>query len=336
MLVLIAITHTMKSIRWGILGTGKIAHRFAEDLGLLPDAELTAVGSRAQATAETFGDTFGISRCHASYEALVRDPEVDVIYVATPHPFHAAHARLGVEAGKAVLCEKPFTLNADEAAAIIEAARANRCFLMEAMWTRFLPIMQDMWRLMEQEAIGSPQLLLADIGERFPFDPEHRIYNPDLGGGALLDLGVYPVSFAFWVFGVPAEIQSVSSMGRAGVDEQVSVIFRYEDGPQAVSTASVRTEGARTATLGGSKGILRFDRPWWEGPRLTLTRSDDETTIARPYEGNGFQFEAAHVMRCLREGRQESPVMPLDESLQIMRSLDTIRAQMGLTYPGET
>lgn len=327
----------MTPVRWGILGTGKIAHLFAEDLALLPDAPLVAVGSRAQDTADAFGDTFDVPHRHASYEALAADGSVDIVYVATPHPFHAEHTRLALDDGNAVLCEKPFALNADEGATVIEQARASKLFLMEALWTRFLPIIEDVERLLGEGAVGTPQWLMADIGAHVPFDPEHRIYNPDLGGGALLDLGVYPVMLAIGLFGVPDTIVTTAVMGRTGVDEQDAITFQYDDGRQAVLAATVRTDGARLATIGGPEGQIQIHRPWWKGYRLTLTHADGSTdTMARPYEGNGYQFEAAHVMRCLREGRTESPVMPLDETLRIMHTLDRIRQQWDLHYPSET
>ena len=326
----------MDTIRWGIIGTGKIAHLFAEDLALLPDAQLTAVGSRAQHSAEAFGDTFDVPRRHASYDALAADEAVDVVYIATPHTAHAENALRCLRAGRAVLCEKPFALNAQEAAQMVETARARALFLMEAMWTRWLPIMSDVERLVDDGAIGPPQWLQADICAHFPFDADHRVYDPALGGGALLDLGVYPVMLAYRFFGAPDAITTTAVMGRTGVDEQDAIVFQYDDGQQAILSASMRTDGARLATLGGPAGQIQIHRPWWKGQRLTLTHADKSTEmIARPYEGNGYQFEAAHVIACLRAGRRESPVMPLDESLQIMHALDAIRAEWGLVYPSE-
>ncbi len=326
----------MDTIRWGILGTGKIAHLFAEDLALLPDAELAAVGSRAQATADAFGDAFDVPRRHASYDALAADDTIDIVYIATPHTAHAGNALRCLTAGRAVLCEKPFALNEDEAHQMVDAARTTNLFLMEALWTRFLPIMHDVERLLDDGAIGPPQWLQADICAHFPFDPEHRVYDPALGGGALLDLGVYPVMLAHHLLGPPDAITTTAVMGRTGVDEQDAIIFQYEAGQQAILSASMRTDGARLATIGGPEGQIQIHRPWWKGSHLTLTHADKSTeTIARPYAGNGYQFEAAHVMACLREGRRESPVMPLDASLRIMHTLDAIRAEWDLVYPAE-
>lgn len=325
------------AIRWGILGTGNIAQLVASDLDLLPAAKLRAVGSRAQERADTFGDTFGVPRRYGSYEALVADSDLDVIHVATPHSSHLEHATMALEAGTAVLCEKPLALNVDQAERLIATAREQDQFLMEAMWTRFLPVMDDVRRLVhEDRVLGEVHLLQADIGLTQAFAPTHRLFNPALGGGALLDLGVYPVAFAFDLFGSPDTVTSSAVLGETGVDEQCAAVFRYEDGTQAVWHASVRADAGRTCVIAGSKGRLRGTRAWWKGAPFQLTQSDGTTeTWARPYEGNGYQFEAAHVMDCLREGRTESPVMPLDESRTLLQTTDALRAEWGVTYPQE-
>jgi len=325
------------SIRWGILGTGKIARLVASDLQLLPDAELTAVGSRSQARADAFGDDVDVPQRYNSYEALVTEADIDVVHVATPHAFHVEHATMALEAGAAVLCEKPLALNAQEADRLIATARDEKQFLMEAMWTRFLPVMADVRRLVhEKRTLGDVHLLRADIGVVQPFDPTHRLFDPALGGGALLDLGVYPMAFAFDLFGAPDTVTSSAMIGETGVDEQCAAIFRYEDGPQAVWHASLRADAGRTCVLAGPEGRLRGQRSWWKGAPFTLTRPNGETTTwARPFEGHGYQFEAAHVMRCLREGRLESPVMPLDESRTLLQTADALRTEWGVTYPGE-
>jgi predicted dehydrogenase len=324
-------------INWGILGTGTIAHLVASDLQLLPDAELAAVGSRSQDRADAFGDEFGIPRRHASYEALVADDAVDVVHVATPHTGHAAHATMAIEAGCAVLCEKPLAINADEADRLIATARAEEQFLMEGMWTRFLPVMADVRRLVtEERVLGDVQQVRADIGLVQAFDPNHRLFDPALGGGALLDLGVYPMAFAFDLFGPPDDVTSTAVLGQSGVDEQCAVVFEYEDGLQATWQASVRADVGRTCGLAGPDGRLLGRRSWWKGAPFDLTRADGSTdTFARPFEGNGYQFEAAHVMRCLREGRTESPVMSLDESRALLAVADALRAEWGVEYPQE-
>jgi len=325
------------TIRWGILGTGTIAHLVAEDLARLPEAALTAVGSRAQDRADDFGDIFEVPRRYGSYGALVTDSDLDVIHVATPHSAHHEHATMALEAGTAVLCEKPLTLNAHQAEDLIATARAEDQFLMEAMWTRFLPVMDDVRRLVhDEQVLGDVRLLRAGIGVTRSVDPEHRLFDPALGGGALLDLGVYPIAFAFDLFGPPATVTSSAVLGETGVDEQCAAVFQYDDGPQAVWHAALQADAGRTCVLAGPDGRLRGERAWWKGAPFTLTRSDGSTeTWARPYEGNGYQFEAAHVMDGLREGRTESPVMPLDESYALLRTMDALRDEWGVTYPQE-
>ena len=324
-------------INWGILGTGNIAHLVAKDLALLPNAELTAVGSRAQERADAFGDTFDVPHRHGSYEALVANPDLDVVHVASPHSAHLEHATMALEAGCAVLCEKPLALNAEQAERLIATARRRDQFLMEAMWTRFLPVMDDVRRLVhDEQALGDVHLLQADIGVAQSFDPTHRLFDPALGGGALLDLGVYPLAFAFDLFGPPDTVTSSAVIGETGIDEQCAAVLRYDDGTQALWHASVRADAGRTCVLAGTGGRLRGTRAWWKGAPFELTRDDGTAeTWARPYEGNGYQFEAAHVMHCLRAGRTESPRMPLDESRALLETMDALRNEWGVTYPQE-
>lgn len=325
------------TIRWGILGTGKIAHLLASDLQLLPDAELAAVGSRSPARAEAFGDEFGVPRRYGSYEALVTEGDVDVVHVATPHPYHVEHATTALEAGCGVLCEKPLGINAREAEQLIAIAREEDQFLMEAMWTRFLPVMDDVRRLVRDERVlGDVHQVRADIGLVHPFDPDHRLFDPALGGGALLDLGVYPMSLAFELFGQPDDVTSSAVLGETGVDEQCAVVFQYKEGLQVMWQASVRADAGRTCAIAGTEGRLEGRRAWWKGAPFTLTRDDGSTeTFARPFEGNGYQFEIAHVMRCLREDSTESPVMPLEESHALLRTADMLRERWGVEYPQE-
>lgn len=324
------------AIHWGILGTGTIASLFANDLGLLPDAKLVAIGSRAQSRADAFGDRFAVPHRHASYEGVVANADVDVVYVATPHVFHAGQAAMALEAGKAVLCEKPLTLNAAEAEALIATARANDAFLMEALWTRFLPVMQDVRRCIDDGEIGPVQMVRADIGAVRDVDSSHRLFNPDLGGGALLDLGVYPLSLAQDLLGMPDAQTARAVWGETGVDVQCAGVCSYDGGAQTVWHASLRADAGRTCAIAGPNGRLEGARSWWKGAPFTLTRRDGSTqTFARPYEGNGYQFEAAHVMNCLRAGRTESPRMPLADSLALLRQMDALRADWGLVYPSE-
>jgi predicted dehydrogenase len=326
-----------RPIRWGIIGTGQIAKHFARGLQVIPDAELLAVGSRAIDTANTFGDAFEVPRRYGSYAELVADPDVDVVYVSTPHQDHRSSTLLCLEAGKPVLCEKPFAINVAEAREMVETARARGLFLMEAMWTRYRPTMVKVRELLESGAIGEPRFLSANIGWKSSFDPESRLFNPDLGGGALLDGGVYPVSFASMVLGPPSAIASVASLGETGVDEQEAIALAYPSGAVASLGVTIQASPISIGLILGTTGRIEIHHDWHRPEGLTYTPYGGEPQrFDYPQtEGNGYQYEAIEVARCLREGMLESPVMPLDESLQIMATMDTLRAQWGVRYPME-
>ncbi|MDZ7266345.1 MAG: Gfo/Idh/MocA family oxidoreductase [candidate division KSB1 bacterium] len=325
-----------RKIRWGILSTGRIAQAFAQSLAVLPDAQLHAVGSRRAAAAEAFGARFNVPRRHASYAALAADEEVEVIYIGTPHSLHAENCLLCLQAGKAVLCEKPFTINAAEAETVIQFARHQRRFLMEAMWTRFLPAVVQVREWLAEGMIGEPRLLLADFGFRAEFDPASRLFAPELGGGALLDVGIYPLALAAMIFGPPQRLASMAHLGPTGVDEQCGMILGYDGGALALLAAANRSETPKEATIIGSAGRITLHAPFFKTTRVTLARHGrPEQTVQAPYESFGYQYEAAEVMACLRAGRLESEIMPLDESLQLMQTMDEIRRQWGLRYPCE-
>ena len=326
----------MRTFRWGILGTGDIAGQFVEGLKGTPGADVLAVGSRSEASAERFAGERGIPRRYASYEDLAADPDVDVIYVATPHPFHAANAELCLRGGKAVLCEKPFTMNADEAKRVVALARERSLFLMEGMWTRFFPLMGELRRRISAGAIGEPRMLTADFGFRDELDPRSRKFDPDLGGGALLDVGVYCVSLASFLFGAPSEVAGVGHLGETGVDEQSAAILKHEGGRLSVLCFATRTGTPQEATVMGTEGYVKIHREWWRPRSMTIHRPGErEEPVEAPVEGNGFNYEAAEVIECLRSGRTESDLMPLDETISIMKTVDEIRASWGLEYPGE-
>jgi predicted dehydrogenase len=324
-----------RPIRWGILGTGRIAELFVQGLAVLPDAEVVAVASRAPETAEAFGERFGVPRRHGEYAALAADEEVDVVYVATPHSVHRDATLLCLDAGKAVLCEKPFALNAAEAREMIAAARRHGLFLMEAMWTRFAPAMVELRRLLADGVLGDVRLLTADLGWRFDPDPRHRLYDPQLGGGALLDLGVYPVSLASMVLGNPSAVSAVATLAETGVDAQTAVLLRHPGDRLAVLSCSMQAALPIHAAIVGSEARVEI-RNWYNPGGFVLRRDGaDPERFAFSRAGNGMEYEAAEVGRCLRAGALESAVMPLDETLTIMRTLDRVRAQIGLRYPGE-
>jgi len=326
----------VRKFRWGILGTGSIARQFVRGLNSVPEAEVLAVGSRSEASAAKFADKRNIPRRHASYQALASDPDVDVVYIATPHPFHAENATLCLEAGKAVLCEKPFCVNAAEAERVVGLAREKGLFLMEGMWTRFFPLMGEVRRLVSEGALGEVRMLNVDFGFRADPDPASRLFAPGLGGGALLDVGVYCVSFASMVLGRPSGSVGISHLGETGVDEQASIGLEHEGGRLANLSIGIRTTTPQEATIMGTEGYVRIHAPWWRPESMTISRpGEEDETVEVPVTGNGFGYEAAEVMRCLEAGKTESEIMPLDETVSVMKTMDSIRAAWGLKYPGE-
>jgi predicted dehydrogenase len=279
-------------------------------------------------SADRFGDRFGVPNRHASYEELVVDPDVDVVYVATPHPSHHANAQLALRAGKPVLVEKAFTMNAEEARDVVATARAEGLFLMEAMWTRFLPHIAQLRGLLDDGVLGEIVTVTADHGQWFAKDPAFRLFAPELGGGALLDLGVYPVSFASMVLGEPERIVSVVSPAFTGVDGQTSMVFGYATGAQAVLTCTLSAKSPTRAAIVGTEARIEIDGDFYAPSSFTLiSRSGEQTRFDEPHEGRGLRHEADEVARCLREGLLESPLMPLEETISIMATMDAVLAQ---------
>ena len=324
-----------KKIKWGIMGPGRIAHKFAQSLKCSEAAEMTAVGSRSIERAEKFAKEYGVSRSYGSYADLAADTDVDIIYVATPHPAHFECTMLCLKAGKAVLCEKPFTLNASETKVLIKTARASKLFLMEAMWMRYLPAIVKVRELLTQGAIGETRMVKTDFGNRIPWEPSGRLLNPELGGGALLDVGIYPVSFASMVLGAsPTKLTGVAYLGETGVDEQFSAVLGYEAGKIATLSGAVRTSLINEARIIGTDGYIRVP-DFWRASTLELYQNGKMEKFELPFRATGYIHEAEEAMYCLREGLTESSVMPLDESLKIMKILDTLRKQWGLKYPQE-
>ena len=320
--------------RWGIIGAGGIATKFCEDLDLLPDHVVVAVGTRTPGTADEFARRFGVAHVHPSYADLVADPDVDAVYVATPHPMHLDAAMLAIEAGKAVLVEKPFTMDAAEARSLVAAARERGTFLMEAMWTRFLPHMAAVRDVLASGRLGDIVLVTAEHGQWFEKDPAFRLFAPELGGGALLDLGIYPVSFASMVLGTPTRVTAVSDPAFTGVDAQTSVILRDDAGRHAVLTTTLSAATTNGAAINGTEARIEIDPTFYRPTSFSIVSRDGERErVEIPVEGNGLRFQAAEVGRCLSEGLTESPLLPLDETVSILGTMDEIRAQIGLTYP---
>ncbi|HTJ93636.1 MAG TPA: Gfo/Idh/MocA family oxidoreductase [Pararobbsia sp.] len=324
-----------RTIRWGILGPGRIATQFAQGVQAAPNAELVAIGSRSIDSAHRFADQFNVARRHGSYAALANDPDVDVIYIALPHPFHADATMLCLDAGKAVLCEKPFTVNLAEAQRVVAHARQKRVFLMEGLWTRFIPAVVHAKALVDSGAIGTPKMVQADFGAVFNVDDSHRAMDPALAGGALLDIGIYPISVATFFLGPVEDVQASAAIGHTGVDEQIAVSMRHRGGGLSLSGATMLAASPFDAVITGTTGRIRLNGELSRPRSLTLTRGDSEEHIELPYDGNGFQFQADHVGECLRAGKLESDLLPLDHTLATMKVLDTARERIGLRYPFE-
>lgn len=323
-------------VRWGILGTGLIAGLQTSDL-VEHGFNVQAVGSRNLATAREFAGRFRLPAAHGSYEALVNDPEVDVVYISSPHPFHYENALLALNAGKHVLVEKPFAMNEWQAQEILDLAASKGLVALEAMWTRYLPHMVRVRELIRSGALGEVRTVIADHNQNLPKDPAHRLNDPALGGGALLDLGIYPVSFAFDVFGEPARIQAAASMTATGVDRQTAIIFEYADGQQAVLHCALDTAGPNRAAVIGTEGSIEMD-PVWYTP-TGFTRYDDGGNVVerfdQPATGRGMQYQAWEVERLIADGAVANDVLSPGETVQVMAALDTVRSQIGLSYASD-
>jgi predicted dehydrogenase len=326
-------------IRWGILGTGKIAKAFATALRDTPDAKLAAVASRTVDSATKFGQEYGAERYHGSYQALADDPEVDVIYIGTPHPMHHENALMCLNGGKAVLVEKSFTMNRRQAEDIIHLARAKNLFVMEAMWTRFMPAIVEAKRIVDSGEIGKPAHVSADFGFTADVGPEHRLFAPELGGGALLDLGIYPLSMSSFFLGAVTGVKAQAEMTATGVDMQTAFTLAHEGGSVSSCACSLRSRTPTELTISGTKGFVRLHDRFHNADSFTVTVVDgasrSERVVTLPKSGNGYTHEAQEVGRCIRAGLIESPVMPHAETLSIMGTLDEIRAQIGLRYPAD-
>ncbi|MCC2954723.1 Gfo/Idh/MocA family oxidoreductase [Massilia sp. IC2-477] len=325
-----------ETVRWGILGTGGIARAFALGLKHAPGAVLAAVGSRTLDSAQTFARELGTEQAYGSYEELAAAEGVDIIYIGTPHPMHAANSLLALQGGKAVLCEKPFTMNRREAAEVVALARAKDLFLMEAMWTRFMPALAEVKRIMASGEIGTVTQVHADFGFSATLDPEHRINKRDLGGGALLDLGIYPLSIACALLGKVETVQAQAIMSETGVDASTAFTMKHANGTLSVCSCSMRARSASELIVSGTGGSIRMHRMFHLAERITVDLQDGSSrTIPTPYLGNGYTHEAIEAGRCLREGLIEHPLMTHADTLTLMTLLDQIRSQIGLRYPSD-
>jgi predicted dehydrogenase len=327
-----------RKIRWGIISTGHIAGKFAEDLILLPDAELTGVASRNLSTAKNFAAKYNIPKFYGSYAELADDPEIDVVYIATPHTFHLDNSIMCMRRGKSVLCEKALTINADEALKVAKVAKEENVFLMEAMIPRHIPLIKKVLNWIENGRIGEVRMVRASRCARGNFSPEARHLNPDLGGGSLLDVGVYVISFASMIFRkFPVEIVGLSHIGEYGSDEQGAALLKYDGGEIADLSFALRTDAVNEAYIFGTEGHIKIHEIFAVPTKAELVKERtviDE--IDEPIVGNALYYEAAEVMRCMKEGLNESPFMPLEESVNIMRIMDQIRKPWNLKYSNDS
>ena len=328
----------MKPLRFGILGTGQMAANFAAELRALRGAGVVAagVGSRRRAAAQAFAATHGIERAFGSYEELAADPDIDVAYIATPHVYHEAHTVLCLRSGKHVLCEKPLALNAAQADRMIECARAHGRFLMEALWTRFLPAFRAARRLVAGGALGRISLITGGGAFVPGGKSDQYLLNRALGGGVLLDAGVYYVSLVEDLLGPALRVQAGGIIGSLGVDEQDYWLSEHADGAQAGCYVSLRTRRPPELEILGDRGRLLLHAPVFCPSRLTLVRPGEADEVQdHPVEGSGYRYQVLEVSRCVRAGLNESPDMPLAASRAVMATLDHIRAQVGMRYDGE-
>ena len=316
----------MKTINWGILGTGKICANFANTIKPLPNTRITAVGSRSIDTAKQFADKYNIPEYYGSYEKLASNPDIDIIYIGTPNNLHCENTLLCLNNGKSVLCEKPFSVSAKEAVKMVNCARKNRLFLMEAMWTRFLPCITRVRQWIKDGRIGDIKYVSADFGFSAAWDPQSRVFNPALAGGALLDVGIYTMSFATMVLGYDlAGIQAVAKLGKTKVDELTAMQLKYKNGSIAQLLCAVTLATQHMAIIQGTKGSIQIPF-FWRATSATLSVTGKKPVTVTGE--TGLQFEAVESMNCLRKGSRESKIMPLDETVKIMKIMDKIRKQI--------
>jgi len=323
-------------LKWGLTGTGSISRAFAEAIPQTADAALWSVLSRREESARAFADEHQVPNTRTSLRSFAEDPNLDVVVIGSPHPFHKQETIACLEAGKHVLCEKPMALNRGEVEEMIAAARANGRFLMEAMWMVFIPAVIRARELVAEGAIGTPGLVIADFGRTVPFDPGNRFFDLALGGGTLLDMGVYPLALAYFFFGRPAEIAGMAVVGETSVDEQIAMTLKYGGGRLANLTASIRSDTACAGSIAGSEGSIRIHSPFWHSERLTLSRRDEPDRVFDfPHDGSPYRYEIDHVNACIRAGKLESDVLPWATSLDLVDTMDRLRSGWRISYPGE-
>ena len=319
---------------WGILGAGTIASKLAKGVSQIDDAVLYAVGSRDIAKSKEFALKYGAQKAFGSYEELCQCPDIDVIYIATPHSFHKEHAMLALKNGKNVLCEKPFSLNLKDSEEILSLAKSKGLFIMEAMWTCLLPGMKKLQELLDGGAIGQVLYMEADFGFQEAFAKNARLFNLELGGGALLDVGIYPLTLATFLFGKPKRVTANARLGQTGVDELSCYNLEFENRVMANLSSSIAVETSHSATIYGTEGTIHIPADWWLMEKLIITNGSIKE-IDTSYEGSEYAFEVQEVCDCINNGQLESETLPHDWTRSMMSLMDDIRSQIGLVYPGE-
>ncbi|XPF94667.1 Gfo/Idh/MocA family protein [Colwellia sp. RE-S-Sl-9] len=324
----------MRQVKWGIIGCGNIANQFAKSLAKINSGTLCAVASNTPNKAKTFAKQYGTDKYYSNYDDLVNDKNIDAIYIATPHNFHYENTKLCIAHNKHVLCEKPITINAKQLLKLTELAKAKNVFLMEAVWTRFLPAIEKLQSLITEGIIGEIDTLKAHFSITGNFAPSHRLMNKDLAGGALLDLGIYPITFAHLVFGKhPEKIKSSAVIGETGIDESSFYLFEYKNGQRAVLSSSMKDHSPTEAIICGSKGYIRV--PHFLGAREIHIHLPEQNTRVINFprsEDENFVYEIEHANKCISANLTQSPTLPLSDSLAIIQTMDTLREQWGLVY----
>ena len=326
-----------KTFKWGVISPGRIAHTFAKALKAVPNAEIHAVASSSQERADAFAKEYSVPNAYDNYAALVANPEVDAVYIASLHQQHYGHTKMALEAGKPVLCEKPFTVNAKEARELLDLAAEKKLFLMEAVWTRYLPIYGKVRKWLDKGKIGDVTLLQSTFGFRPERNERGRLLNPDLAGGTLLDIGIYPITVSQWVMGAnPISFNAHALVGNTGVDELLAVDLVYENNVVSQFTSTFLTQGENAFYIYGTEGYIRIHGNFWGGTEATLfIGGKEKKNKKKPFKVNGFEYEIAEAMRCIGEGLLESPSMTHADTLATMTLMDNIRAEIGVKYPFE-
>lgn len=325
-----------KKIKWGIIAPGRIAHAFAEGVKTIKDAEIYAIASSSQKRADAFAKKFKVSKAYNSYENLVADTDIDAVYISSLHHQHFAHSMLALEAGKPVLCEKPMTVNAAETRKLIETAREKKLFLMEALWTRFLPIYNHIRQWLDEGLIGEIKMMTSTFGFRAERNEKGRLLDPNLAGGTLLDIGIYPLAVSELVMGkFPQSFNVHALIGKTGVDELLSVTMVYKNGVISQFTSTFLAHNQNDFFIYGTKGHIRIHPNFWGSTQATLTIGKKEKRVSAPFKASGFEYQTKEAMRCIRAGLLESPTVSHDYTISMMTLMDDIRAEIGLKYPFE-